>query len=89
MLGKKLNHMPSRSDLPGKINRKKFAKALTRLGFDISKKGGKGSHWKATHISTQKCVIIPSKIDRNVLYYLLKEIKIYSSVEWDDIKDKL
>ena len=46
--------MPSRSELPGKISRDKFAKALTRLGFEISKKGGKGNHYKATHISTQK-----------------------------------
>jgi len=81
--------MPSRSELPGKISRDKFAKALTRLGFEISKKGGKGNHYKATHISTQKMVTIPSNLDKDTLYYLLKEIEKYSKITWDDIKYKL
>lgn len=81
--------MPSRSELPGNLNRKKLAKALIRLGFEISKKGGKGSHWKATFIKTQKCVIVPSDLSREVLYYLLKEIEDVSGVTWEEIKVNL
>jgi len=81
--------MPSRSELPGKINRDRFAKALERLGFEISKKGGKGSHYKATHTQTQKSVTIQSKLDKDVLYYLLQEIEKYSGITWEDIKEKL
>jgi len=59
------------------------------LGFEISKKGGKGSHYKATCIATQKMIIIPQDLDRDTLYYLLKEIEGYSGVTWSDIKNKL
>lgn len=83
------NRMPSRSELPGNLDRKKLAKALMRLGFDISKKGGKGSHWKATFINTQKCIIVPSDLSREVLYYLLKEVESGSGVTWDEIKVNL
>jgi len=81
--------MPSRSDLPSQINREKFIKALLRLGFEINKQGGKGSHYKATYISTQKMVTIPSDLDKDTLYYLLKEIEKYSGVTWENIKIKL
>jgi len=36
--------MPSLSELPGEIKRKKFIRALQRLGFVIDKTGGDGSH---------------------------------------------
>jgi len=39
--------MPSLSELPGEIKRKKFIKALLRLGFIIDTRGGDGSHYKA------------------------------------------
>jgi len=81
--------MPSRSELPSKIDRDKFTKTLTRLGFEINKQGGKGSHYKATYIKTQKMVIIPSNLDKATLYYLLKEIETYSGVTWEDIKREL
>jgi predicted RNA binding protein YcfA (HicA-like mRNA interferase family) len=81
--------MPSLSELPGNINRNKFIKALERLGFEISTKGGKGSHYKATFIRTQKSITIQSTVSKNVLYYLLKEIEIISSVTWTDIKKYL
>lgn len=81
--------MPSHSDLPGKISRRKIIKALKRLGFIIDKKGGKGSHLKATCIATQKCVTIPSDLSREVLYYVIKEIEKNSSVTWEDIKKNL
>lgn len=38
--------MPSRSELPGSIKRKKFIKALMRLDFVINTVGGKGNHYK-------------------------------------------
>lgn len=89
MLGNKRpkrNRMPSRSELPSSLKRKKLSRALMRLGFDISERGGKGSHIKATHFQSQKCVIIPEDLRRDVLYYVLKEIERVSGVTWKDIQ---
>lgn len=80
--------MPSLSELPGEIKRKK-TKAFKRLGFVIDKTGGDGSHYKATWPNTQKCIPIPSDLRKDVLYYLLKEIERYSKVTWEDIKKEL
>jgi len=81
--------MPSLSDLPGEIKRKKFTKALKRLGFEIDKTGGKGDHHKITWPKTQKSITIQSKLNKQVLYYVLKEIKEYSGIDWDEIKKYL
>jgi len=81
--------MPSLSQLPGEIKRSKFIKALIRLGFVINKVGGAGSHCKAVWPKTQKMVIIPAKLRKDVLYYVLKELEGYSGITWDDIKEKL
>ncbi len=81
--------MPSLSQLPGEIKRRKFIKSLARLGFIIDTKGGSGSHYKAIWPRTQKSIIIQSKLRKDVLYYLLKEIKEYSGITWDDIKKEL
>lgn len=67
--------MPSHSDLPGEVSRKKIIKALDRLGFIISKKGGCGSHFKATWPKTQKAITIQCKLRKDVLFYVLKEIE--------------
>lgn len=81
--------MPSLNELPGNLNRKKLAKALKRLGFGISTKGGKGSHIKATY-RNQKTITIPSSdLGKNILYYILKEIEEITGVTWDDIKKEL
>ena len=50
--------MPSRSELPGQLPRKKFLNALRRLGFDINTVGGKGDHVKVVWPSTQKSVTV-------------------------------
>ena len=81
--------MPSLSELPDKIKNKKIAKALKSFGFSISTKGGKGSHIKATCERTQKSITIPRKMNKNVLYYLVKEIEKISETTWEDIKKKL
>ena len=81
--------MPSLSELPGEIKRKKFTKALERLGFVIDKRGGDGSHFKATWPKTEKSIAIQSKLRKDVLYYLLKEIEQYSGITWEDIKKEL
>ena len=81
--------MPSRSQLPGEIKRKKFIKALVRLGFEISESGGDGSHYKATWPQTQKSITIQSDLRKDVLYYLLKEIEKHSGITWKDISEKL
>lgn len=81
--------MPSLSELPGEIKRKKFTKALQRLGFIIDKTGGKGSHYKIIWPKTQKSISIQSDLRKDVLQYLLKQIEEYSGITWDEIKDEL
>lgn len=81
--------MYSLNDLPGEIKRKKLTKALERLGFIIDTKGGDGSHYKITWPKTQKSVTLQSKLRKDVLRYVLKEIENCSGVTWDDIKKEL
>lgn len=81
--------MPSLSELPGEIKRKRFIAALKRLGFIINASGGDGSHYKATWPKTQKAVTIQSELRKDVLYYLLKEIEKQSGITWDNIKKEL
>ncbi len=61
--------MPSHSELPGEIKRKKLIKALARLGFEIDVCGGDGSHYKVIWPKTMKSVIIPSKFQNR--FYLM------------------
>jgi predicted RNA binding protein YcfA (HicA-like mRNA interferase family) len=81
--------MPSFSNLPGEISRKKFIKALSRLGFSIDKKGGDGSHYKVIWPKTQKAITIQSELRKDVLNYVLKEIEKHSGITWEDIKEEL
>ncbi|MEK7653110.1 MAG: type II toxin-antitoxin system HicA family toxin [Patescibacteria group bacterium] len=81
--------MPSRSELPGSLKRKKLIKALSRLGFSIDKSGGDGSHYKVECPGSCKMVAIPYDLRKDVLYYVIKEIEKYSDITWDDIKKEL
>lgn len=81
--------MPSHSQLPGNIKRKKFINALIRCGFEVDVSGGDGSHYKATWPKNQKSITIQSDLRKDILYYLLKEIERYSGVTWDEIKKNL
>lgn len=81
--------MPSRSQLPSKIKRDKFILALCKLGFEVSTKGGKGSHFKIIHIQTQKAIIVQGDLRKDVLYYLLKQIEDISGVTWEKIKEQM
>lgn len=81
--------MPSLSEIPDGINRTKFLKALKRLGFKINMTGGKGSHCKVECPSNGKSITIKDNIHKQTLYYILKEIEIYSGVTWEQIKNKL
>ena len=81
--------MPTLNDIPGEIKRKKFIKALKRLGFVINKKGGNGSHYKIRWPQTEKSITIPQKLNKNVIYYIVKEIENCSGLNWDNIKDEL
>jgi len=81
--------MPSLSELPGEIKRRKFIRALAHLGFIIDKTGGAGSHYKVTWPHTQKSVTLQAELRKDVLYYILKEIEQYSGVTWEDIKKEL
>jgi predicted RNA binding protein YcfA (HicA-like mRNA interferase family) len=81
--------MPSRSELPGDMNRAKFIKALKRLDFTIDTVGGDGSHVKAICPRTKKSIIIPKDLRKDVLYYVLKEIEGYSGITWEIIKKEL
>lgn len=83
--------MSSRSQLPGELKRRKFTNALKRLGFEISTKGGSGDYMKVTWPLTQKMVTVQRYVRKDVLYYLLKEIKIITNgkITWEDIKKEL
>jgi len=81
--------MPSRSQLPGNINRTKLLKSLKRQGFIVDMKGGSGSHCKIIWPKNEKSITIPKKVRKDVLYYLLKEIVKYSNITWDDIKKNM
>ena len=81
--------MPSLSELPGSLSRKKFIKALKRLGFRIDITGGDGSHIKVECPKNGKVVTIQQDLRKDVLKYVLKEIENYSGVTWDDIKKEL
>lgn len=81
--------MPSLSQLPGEIKRKKLAKALIRLGFMIDEKGGNGSHYKALWPPNQKSVTLPYYLNKYTLNYVLKEIEAISHLTWDEIKNEL
>ena len=89
MLLQRKRSMPSHSDLPGTIKRKKLIKALKRFDFSIDKSGGEGSHYKISCPGTNKIITIPKRIDKDVLYYLIKDIEKYSNVKWEDIQNKL
>lgn len=78
--------MPSRSELPGELSRRKFLNALVHLGFTIDTFGGKGDHTKVIWPSTQKSITIIGDLRKDVLYYVLKEIEVISSVTWEEIK---
>ena len=81
--------MPSRSELPGEIPRKKFLRAVVRLGFTMNTIGGKGDHVKILWPSTQKSISVDGDLRKDVLYYLLKEIEVVSGVTWEQIKQQL
>lgn len=81
--------MPSHSELPGELSRKKFLKGLKRRGFIINSVGGKGAHVKIECPNSGKIVTIPEDLRKDVLYYILKEIEKYSGITWKDIKEHL
>ncbi|MDO8626569.1 MAG: type II toxin-antitoxin system HicA family toxin [Candidatus Magasanikbacteria bacterium] len=81
--------MPPLSQLPSDLKRKKFTKALERLGFFIDKTGGVGSHIKIIWPATQKSITVQQDLRKDVLYYLLKEIELISGVTWEQIKERL
>ena len=64
-------------------------KAQARLGFEIDETGGNGSHYKVTWPKNQKCITIQHKLNKMMLYVILKEIKKYSGITWEDIKNEL
>lgn len=79
--------MSTRSELPGEIKRRKFTKSLQKIGFIENSKGGKGNHLKYTWPKNNKNIVIPERLDKDVLYYILKEIKQMSGITWKDIND--
>ena len=81
--------MPSLSQLPSDISRERFVRALAAVGFQINRKGGDGSHYKAIWPKTQKSVTIQYDFRKDVLYETLKDIKIISGIEWEEIRKHL
>ena len=80
--------MPSLSELPSDLSREEFVRALRRLGFVISTKGGKGSHYKATW-RNEKSITIQKNLRKDVLKYVLKEVEKSTGITWDRIKKEL
>lgn len=80
--------MPSHNDLPSDLSRKKLSKALVRLGFEVDKRGGDGSHYKVI-CPNQKVVTLQYKLHKQILKVILKEIERYSGVTWEQIKKEL
>lgn len=81
--------MPSRSELPGYLPRRKLIKALGKLGFEVNQTGGKGSHIKVIWPRNQKSVTIPAGLENHALHYVLKELEKYSDITWEEIKKEL
>lgn len=81
--------MPSLSELPGEIKQSRFCKALKRVGFEINKVGGDGSHFKVIWPRNQKSVTIPYDLSKQTLKYILKELEIVSGIDWNQIKKEL
>ncbi len=81
--------MPSLSELPDGISRKRFLKALQKLGWEISEVGGRGSHYKATWPRNQKSIILQYEFRKDVLYRVLKSITVISGQTWKDFKREL
>lgn len=81
--------MPSRSELPGELSRRKFLNALIRLGFTVDVFGGKGDHVKVIWPLTQKSITVTGDLRKDVLYYLLKEIETISGITWEQVKNQL
>lgn len=81
--------MPSLSELPSDVTKERFVRALGKVGFEISKKGGKGSHYKAIWPASQKFVTIQYDFRKDVLYKILKQIETMSGISWEEIKEHL
>jgi predicted RNA binding protein YcfA (HicA-like mRNA interferase family) len=81
--------MPSLNELPSGITKERFIRALEKVGFEISRKGGKGSHYKAIWPASQKFVTVQYDFRKDVLYKILKQVKDISGVCWEEIKKKL
>lgn len=67
--------MPSRSELPSDLKRKKFIRALQRLGFIIDKSGGNGSHYKVMWPTTQKVSQSSMNLEKTYFMRYLKKLK--------------
>lgn len=50
--------------------------------------GGKGSHCKIECPHNAKIITIPEKLHKQTICYILKEIKAYSGVTWEQIKNE-
>jgi predicted RNA binding protein YcfA (HicA-like mRNA interferase family) len=84
--------MPPLSELPGDLPRKKFLKALRRVGFMVDVSGGDGSHVMVNWPPTNKSVTIPhQRLPKQALKYILKEIETVTigRITWDEIKKEL
>lgn len=80
--------MPAISKLRD-INRGELIRALSRLGVSVSKRGGKGDHYKVT-FKNQKSMPIDNFKCKIQLKYIVDEIEALScNITWEDIEKEL
>ncbi|KKT21065.1 MAG: hypothetical protein UW06_C0045G0004 [Parcubacteria group bacterium GW2011_GWE1_43_8] len=80
--------MSSHNEIPDGITRDRFLRALKRLGWNISKIGGKGSHYMATWPRTKKSITIQYDFRKDVLRRIIKAMTTISGQTWDDVRHK-
>ena len=74
------------NEIPDGITRDRFLRALVRLGWEISKIGGKGSHYRATWPKSQKSMTIQYDFRKDVLRRIVKAMTAISGQTWDDVR---
>ncbi len=80
--------MSPHDKFPSDVAPERIIRALKRLGFVISTKGGKGSHVKATW-KNEKSITIQRNLHKAATRSLLQQIENISGVTSEQIREEL